>query len=113
MDRGREMLKVIRDIYDGGKDLIRNWQLLAHASERLQRDGAEGLKRYYEEYLDLPKGRWVNEILEDHRRKTLKSERKHFMMIYNSPAHVVDAGDYRAVSGRDYTQLDHPTIDRP
>ena len=76
----------------GGKDLIRNWQLLTHATERLQRDGVEGLKRYYEESVDLPKGRWVNEILEGHRRKTLKSEWRLFMMIYNSTSHVVDAG---------------------
>ena len=76
----------------GGKDLIRNWQLLTHATERLQRDGVEGLKRYYDEYVDLPKGRWVNEILEGHRRKTLKSERRLFMIIYNSTSHIVDAG---------------------
>ena len=95
----------------GGKDLIRNWQLLTHATERLQRDGVEGLKRYYDEYVDLPKGRWVNEVLEGHRRKTLKSERKLFMMIYNSTSHVVDAGDHRVVSGRDCTQLNYPTID--
>jgi hypothetical protein len=112
MDRGREMLNVIRDIYDGGKDLIRNWQLLAHATERLQRDGVEGLKRYYEEYVDLPRGRRVNEILAGHRRKTLKSERRLFMTIYKSTSHVVDAG-HRAVSGRGYTQLNYPTIDPP
>jgi hypothetical protein len=42
--------------------------------------------------VDLPKGRWVNEILEGHRRKTLKSERRLFMIIYNSTSHIVDAG---------------------
>jgi hypothetical protein len=112
MDRGREMLNVIRDIYNGGKDLIRNWQLLTHATERLQQDGVDGLKRYYEEYTNLPKGRRINDILEGHRRKTLKSERKHFMMIYNSTSSAVGAGD-RVVSGRNYPQLDSPTLDTP
>ena len=97
----------------GGKDLIRNWQVLTHATERLQRDGVEGLKRYHEEYVDLAKGRWVNEILEGHRRKTLESERTLSMIDLQLHVTCCRRRDHRAVSWRGYTQLNCPTIDPP
>ena len=46
MDRGQGMLGLIQEVYEDGKDLIRNWQLMNHATERLQKDGVVGLKRY-------------------------------------------------------------------
>jgi len=84
MDRGQGMLGLIQEVYEDGKDLIRNWQLMNHATERLQKDGVVGLKRYYEEYLSLPKGRMIKDTLERNRRKTLESQRRRFMVIYNS-----------------------------
>ena len=84
MDRGQGMLGLIQEVYEDGKDLIRNWQLLNHATERLRTDGVVGLKHYYEEYLSLPKGRLIKDTLERNRRKTLESQRRRFMVIYNS-----------------------------
>ena len=84
MDRGQGMLGLIQEVYEDGKDLIRNWQLMNQATERLQKDGVVGLKRYYEEYLSLPKGRMIKDTLERNRRKTLESQRRRFMVIYNS-----------------------------
>jgi len=78
------MLGLIQEVYEDGKDLIRNWQLMNQATERLQKDGVVGLKRYYEEYLSLPKGRMIKDTLERNRRKTLESQRRRFMVIYNS-----------------------------
>jgi hypothetical protein len=85
MDRGQAMLSVIREVYDGGKNLIPNWLLLRDAIERLQGEGPEGLKRYYEQGLGLNsrKGRWVMETLDRNGRKTLDSEYQRFMTIYD------------------------------
>ena len=84
MDRGEAMLKVVQDIYDGGKDLIPNWLLLEHAKDSLKSGGPDGLKLYYERCLNSPKGKGVKARLERHGRKTLESERPRFMAVYNS-----------------------------
>ena len=85
MDREQAMLDVVREVYEGGKDLIRNWKLLEHATDALKRGGPEGLKRYYERCLDAnTKARWARETLERNGRKTLESEHARFLTIYRS-----------------------------
>ena len=86
MERGEAMLKVVEEVYEGGKDLIRNWSLLEHARARLESGGVEGLRTYYKQCLDLsdPKGRCVKDTLERHRRRTLESEYIRFLTIYRA-----------------------------
>lgn len=81
MDRGAAMLAVLMEIYEGGKDLIPDWELKEQAESALAAGGTEGLRRYYEACL----ARWSHDIkttLERDRRKTLESERHRFMSIY-------------------------------
>ena len=81
MDRGAAMLAVLMEIYEGGKDLIPDWELKEQAESALATGGTEGLRRYYEACL----ARWSHDIkttLESDRRKTLQSERHRFMSIY-------------------------------
>ena len=86
MERGAAMLRVVEEVYEGGKDLIRNWSLLDHARARLESGGAEGLRTYYKECLELghPRERWAKETLERHHRKTLESEYPRFLTIYRT-----------------------------
>ena len=86
MERGEAMLKVVEEVYEGGKDLIRNWSLLEHARAQLESGGAEGLRTYYKQCLDLsdPKKRWVKDALRRHGRKTLESEYVRFLTIYRA-----------------------------
>lgn len=86
MDRGTAMLKVVQDVFDGGKNVIPGWRLLEHAKDALKRGGPDGLKRYYERCLDLndPKGKRVKATLERNGCKTLESEYPRFMAAYNS-----------------------------
>ena len=81
MDRGAAMLAVVLDVYEGGKDLIPGWTLKEHAENALATDGVEGLRRYYEGCL-TGSGHRVKTTLERDRRKTLESEREHFMSMY-------------------------------
>ena len=81
MDRGAAMLAVVLDVYEGGKDLIPGWKLKEHAESALATGGIEGLRRYYEACL-TGSGHRVKTTLERDRRKTLESEREHFMSIY-------------------------------
>lgn len=81
MDRGMAMLAVVLDIYEGGKDLIPGWELKEQAERALETGGAEGLRRFYEKCLTDSR-RQERTILERDRRKTLESEREHFMSIY-------------------------------
>ena len=99
MERGEAMLKVVEDVYEGGKDLIRNWSLLEHARARLESGGVEGLRTYYKQCLDLsnPRGRWVKDTLEQHRRKTLESEYVRFLRIYRARS---NQGYYLAAAGQ-------------
>ena len=39
MNRGEVMLKVVKEIYQDGKDLVRGWRLLDHARDCLKRGG--------------------------------------------------------------------------
>jgi hypothetical protein len=81
MDRGAAMLAVLLEIYEGGKDLIPDWELKEQAESALAAGGTEGLRRYYDACL----ARWSQDIrttLERDRRKTLQSERHRFMSIY-------------------------------
>ena len=81
MDRATAMLAVVMEIYEGGKDLIPDWELKEHAEKALATGGTEGLRRYYDACL----ARWSPQIkatLERERRKTLESERDRFMSIY-------------------------------
>ena len=48
MDRGAAMLAVLMEIYEGGKDLIPDWELKEQAESALAAGGTEGLRRYYE-----------------------------------------------------------------
>jgi hypothetical protein len=81
VDRGAAMLAVVLDVYEGGKDLIPGWTLKEHAGNALAAGGAEGLRRYYEACL-TGSGHGVKTTLERDRRKTLESEREHFMSMY-------------------------------
>jgi len=86
MDRGAAMLAVVLDVYEGGKDLIPGWKLKEHAESALATGGIEGLRRYYEACLAgsglTGAGHRVKTALEGGGRKTLESEREHFMAIY-------------------------------
>jgi len=81
MDRGAAMLAVVLEVYEGGKDLIPGWKLKEQAESAFGTGGVEGLRRYYEACLTGP-GHHVTTTLERDRRKTLQSEREHFMSIY-------------------------------
>ena len=81
MDRATAMLAVVLDVYEGGKDLIPAWDLKEQAERALATGGAEGLRRFYEGCL-ADSSHQVRTILERDRRKTLESEREHFMSIY-------------------------------
>ena len=85
MDRGTAMLAVVLDVYEGGKDLIPDWNLKAHAESALATGGPEGLRRYYEACLSGSDPRFKT-TLEGDRRKTLESERARFMAMYLGPA---------------------------
>jgi hypothetical protein len=81
MDRGTAMLAVVMEIYEGGKDLIPDWELKEQAESALATGGIDGLRRYYDACL----ARWSQQrktTLERDRRKTLQSERERFMSIY-------------------------------
>jgi hypothetical protein len=81
MDRGTAMLAVVMEIYEGGKDLIPDWELKEQAESALATGGIDGLRRYYDACL----AHWSPQIkttLERDRRKTLQSERERFMSIY-------------------------------
>ncbi len=86
MERGEAMLRVVEEVYEGGKDLIRNWSLLDHARARLESGGVEGLRTYYKQCLDLsnPKERWIKHTLKRHCRKTLEAEYGRFLRIYRA-----------------------------
>jgi hypothetical protein len=81
MDRGTAMLAVVLDIYEGGKDLIPDWDLKEQAESALATGGVEGLRRYYETSL-ARSSHHIKTTLERDRRKTLESERNRFMSIY-------------------------------
>ena len=81
VDRGAAMLAVVLDVYEGGKDLISGWKLKEQAENAFAGGGAEGLRRYYEACLTGSDHR-VKTTLERDRRRTLESEREHFMSIY-------------------------------
>jgi hypothetical protein len=81
VDRGAAMLAVVLDVYEGGKDLIPGWKLKEDAENAFATGGAEGLRRYYEACL-TDSGDRVKTTLGRDRRKTLESEREHFMSIY-------------------------------
>lgn len=81
VDRGVAMLAVVLDVYEGGKDLISGWKLKEHAEQAFATGGAEGLRRYYEACL-TDSDRRVKTTLERDRRRTLESEREHFMSMY-------------------------------
>jgi len=61
--------------------LIPDWKLKEHAENAFATGGAEGLRRYYEACLTGPGDR-VKTTLERDRRRTLESEREHFMSMY-------------------------------
>ena len=75
------MLAVMVDVYEGGKDLIPGWNLKEQAEGALATGGVDGLRRYYEACL-TDSGHRVKTTLEREGRKTLESERAHFMSIY-------------------------------
>jgi hypothetical protein len=81
MDRGAAMLAVVLDIYEGGKDLIPDWDLKEQAESALATGGIEGLRRYYDACLARSNSQ-IRATLEHDRRKTLESQRARFMSIY-------------------------------
>jgi hypothetical protein len=81
VDRGTAMLAVVLDVYEGGKDLIPGWTLKEDAENAFVTGGVEGLRRYYEGCLTGP-GHGVKATLERDRRRTLESERDHFISMY-------------------------------
>ena len=86
MPRGEAMLQIVRDVYEGGRDVIPGWQLLAHATARFRTGGPNALKTYYERclVLDDPSGRQVRATLEQNGRMTLESEYPRFLEAYRS-----------------------------
>ena len=84
MDRGDAMLKVVEDVFEDGKDLVRGWRLLEHARGSLKRGGPEELKRYYARCLRGTRGQRMHGILTRKGRKTLESEYPRFLAAYNS-----------------------------
>jgi hypothetical protein len=86
MNRGDAMLKVVQDVFEDGKNLVRGWRLLEHATESLKRGGPDELKRYYERCLHAPRGQRMQGILTRKGRKTLESEYPRFLAAYNSRA---------------------------
>ena len=81
MDRATAMLAIVLEIYEGGKDLIPGWDLKEQAENALATGGTEGLRRYYDACLARSSPQ-IKTTLERERRKTLESERDHFMSIY-------------------------------
>jgi len=75
------MLAVVLEIYEGGKDLVPGWDLKEQAESALATGGIEGLRRYYDASL-ARSSHQIKTTLEHDRRKTLESERDHFMSIY-------------------------------
>ena len=75
------MLAVVMEIYEGGKDLIPGWELKEQAESALATGGTEGLRRYYDACLARGSPE-IKTTLDRERRKTLESERDHFMSIY-------------------------------
>jgi hypothetical protein len=73
------MMTVIADIAAGGRNLIRDWPLLATAEQALRDGGPDGLARYYQDCIDRLGSRaaWIA-----HGKKTLESEYQRFLMIY-------------------------------
>lgn len=84
MNRSDAMLKIVEDVFEDGKDLVRGWRLLDHARDSLKRGGPEELKRYYERCLRDPRGQRMHRILTGKGRKTLESEYPRFLAAYNS-----------------------------
>ncbi len=78
------MMTVIADIAAGGRNLIRDWPLLATAEQALRDGGPDGLARYYHDCIDRPGSRaaWIKATLQAHGKKTLESECQRFMAIY-------------------------------
>jgi hypothetical protein len=81
MDRATAMLAVVMEIYEGGKDLIPDWDLKDQAESALATGGIEGLRRYYDTCLARSSPQ-IKTTLERERRKTLESERDRFMSLY-------------------------------
>ncbi len=79
--KGKAMLAVILEVYEGGKDVVPGWKLRANAEDALAKGGVEGLRRYYEACL-AGKGTRVKDTLERNQRKTLESEQQRFMKAY-------------------------------
>lgn len=75
------MLAVVMEIYEGGKDLIPDWELKDQAESALASGGTEGLRRFYDACL-ARSSLQIKTTLERDRRKTLQSERNRFMSIY-------------------------------
>jgi hypothetical protein len=75
------MMTVIMGVYEGGKDLIPDWKLKEQAEQAFAAGGAEGLRRFYEACL-TGADHQVKTTLERERRRTLESEREHFMSMY-------------------------------
>jgi hypothetical protein len=97
MHKGQAMLKVVEEIYEGGRDVIegkwwmfwrrkRKWVLFDHAQSALRDGGVEALWRYYDGLVRSPnqRGRWVKLELERHSRKTVESEYDRFKAIYQT-----------------------------
>ena len=80
-DRGAEMLKIVREIYDEGRDVVERdgprWPLFPNAERTLKARGVEGLRKSYEGMIRNPgeRGTWVKKQLEANGRKTLESDR--------------------------------------
>ena len=58
MNCGEAMLKVVEDIYEGGKDLIPNGQLLNGAAAALQRGGPGELSSLTKTEADAARVAW-------------------------------------------------------
>lgn len=81
----QQLLAIIKEITDGGKDLIPNWTLFSKMKALADRGDVEGMYTYYERCLRHPKGRATRRTLERRGRRTLESEWGRFRRIYQSP----------------------------
>jgi hypothetical protein len=76
------LLSVVKEIYDGGKDIIGpRWTVLAKMTVLAQNADIPGMVRYFENSKRSEKGQGVRRRLERAGRKTLESEEARFMDI--------------------------------
>lgn len=84
-EKTKRLLEVIREIHEGGKDIVGpRWTLYEKFKQLADVGNGKAMLEYYETCLRSSKGRRVAEELARSGRKTLESEYKRFLEIYSS-----------------------------